>query len=74
MSQTITLDVGGMTCDGCAMNVTKAINSLEEVSNVEVSHETGKATVSYDSPNDEKIRTIPNLLSPVLAFMSAEPE
>lgn len=56
MSQTITLDVGGMTCDGCAMNVTKAINSLEEVSNVEVSHETGKATVSYDSSNDEKIR------------------
>ena len=56
MSRTVTLDVGGMTCDGCASNVTKAINSLEAVSKVDVSHDSGKAIVTHDSPDDENIR------------------
>ena len=56
MSRTITLDVGGMTCDGCALNVTKAINSLEQVSKVDVSHDSGKAIVTHNSPDDENIR------------------
>ncbi len=56
MSRTITLDVGGMTCDGCALNVTKAINSLEQVSRVDVSHDSGKAIVTHNSPDDENIR------------------
>ena len=43
----MTLDVGGMTCDGCAGRVR---NSLEEVSGVlsaVVSHESGKAIISH---------------------------
>ena len=56
MSRTVTLDVGGMTCDGCASNVTKAINSLEEVSEVDVSHDSGKAIVTHNLPDDENIR------------------
>ena len=56
MSRTITLDVGGMTCDGCASNVTKAINSIVEVSEVDVSHDSGKAIVTHNLPDDENIR------------------
>ena len=56
MSRTVTLDVGGMTCDGCASNVTKAINFLEEVSEVDVSHNSGKAIVTHNLPDDENIR------------------
>ena len=47
MSETITLDVGGMTCDGCAGRVRKALEGVSGVSSAEVSHESGSAIVSH---------------------------
>ena len=45
--ESITLDVGGMTCDGCAGRVRNALESVSGVLSAEVSHETGSATVSH---------------------------
>ncbi len=47
MSETITLDVGGMTCDGCAGRVRNALEGVSGVSSAEVSHESGLAIVSH---------------------------
>ncbi|MDR1764870.1 MAG: cadmium-translocating P-type ATPase [Lachnospiraceae bacterium] len=46
--QTITLPVGGMTCAACSARVTKAIQKLSGVSDVNVNFATEKATFSYD--------------------------
>ena len=45
--ESITLDVGGMTCDGCAGRVRSALESVSGVVSAEVSHETGSAVVSH---------------------------
>ena len=47
MSETITLDVGGMTCDGCAGRVRNALEGGSGVASAEVSHESGSAIVSH---------------------------
>ena len=47
MSETITLDVGGMTCDGCAGRVRNALEGVSGVSSAEVAHEAGSAIVSH---------------------------
>lgn len=47
MSETITLDVGGMTCDGCAGRVRNALEGVSGVTLAEVSHESGTAIVSH---------------------------
>ena len=47
MSETITLDVGGMTCDGCAGRVRNALERVSGVISAEVSHESGSAIVSH---------------------------
>ena len=47
MSDTITLEVGGMTCDGCAGRVRNALEGVSGVSSAEVSHESGLAIVSH---------------------------
>ncbi len=47
MSETVTLDVGGMTCDGCAGRVRDALEGVVGVASAEVSHETGFAIVSH---------------------------
>jgi len=47
MSETITLDVGGMTCDGCAGRVRNALERVSGVTSAEVSHESGSAIVSH---------------------------
>ncbi len=47
MSETITLDVGGMTCDGCAGRVRNALEGVSGVTSAEVSHESGSAIVSH---------------------------
>jgi len=44
------INVEGMSCDHCKMAVTKAVNALEGVSNVEVSLE--NKTVSVDFEED----------------------
>lgn len=46
--QTEILNVSGMTCGGCTGSVTKALNGVDGVGNVEVSLSTGEATVQYD--------------------------
>ena len=47
MSETITLDVGGMTCDGCAGRVRNALEGVSGVTSAEVSHDSGSAIVSH---------------------------
>ncbi|GAN87574.1 heavy-metal-associated domain-containing protein [Komagataeibacter intermedius] len=45
----ITLNISGMTCDGCASKVVHALEGVDGVAMVEVSLEQGKAFVTYDS-------------------------
>ena len=47
MSETVTLDVGGMTCDGCAGRVRNALEGVSGVTSAEVSHESGSAIISH---------------------------
>ena len=44
-----TIKISGMMCDGCENTVKKAIESVEGVSDVKVSHTEGKADVEYDA-------------------------
>lgn len=46
--QTEVLKVSGMTCGGCAANVTQSLQSLAGVENVSVSLAAGEARVQYD--------------------------
>ncbi|MDP6149482.1 MAG: DUF4396 domain-containing protein [Candidatus Thalassarchaeaceae archaeon] len=47
MAESIQLDVGGMTCDGCASRVRDAIEGVSGVDSVVVSHEQGTAVVIH---------------------------
>ena len=62
MSDTIALDVGGMTCDGCASRVRDALEGLSGVTSAEVSHERWTALVSHSGSTREilssKVREI----------------
>ena len=55
MSDTITLDVGGMTCDGCASRVRDALQAVSGVASAEVSHEQGTAVISHDNASRENL-------------------
>lgn len=46
--QTAVLKVGGMTCGGCVRSVTRVLQSLNGVKQVEVSLELGEAKVVFD--------------------------
>jgi len=46
--QTETLKLTGMTCEGCAKSVSKALNALDGVHEVVVSLSAGEAAVRYD--------------------------
>jgi copper chaperone CopZ len=46
--QTQLLKVTGMTCGGCASNVTRALKTITGVGDVKVSVSAGEATVQYD--------------------------
>lgn len=46
--QTEMLKVTGMTCGGCTTKITKALNAIPGVGDVEVSLADGQATVQYD--------------------------
>jgi copper chaperone len=48
MDKQTTFIVKGMTCNMCVMHVTKALQGVDGVSDVEVSLEAGNATVTYD--------------------------
>lgn len=56
MTETLTVNVGGMTCDGCSSNVYSALNSLASVSHADVSHETGTAVVTHSGATFEEIK------------------
>ena len=45
--EAVTLDVGGMTCDGCAGRVRNALESVSGVLSAVVSHVSGSAVVSH---------------------------
>ena len=53
MSESITLDVGGMTCDGCSNRVKTALESIQGVDSVNVSHESGVAIIEHQKVSRE---------------------
>ena len=56
MTETLTVNVGGMTCDGCSSNVSSALNSLASVSSADVSHVTGTAVITHSGATFEEIK------------------
>ena len=44
----VTIDVGGMTCDGCEKAIQASIDKLDGIAEVESSHEEGWTRVKYD--------------------------
>ena len=61
MTEEITLQIEGMTCNHCVMHVTRALKSLSGVNNADVNLENKTAQVNYDpsvvSP-DEMIKAV----------------
>ena len=53
MAETIRLEVGGMTCDGCSNRVKKALEDLPGVITAAVSHQDGSAEVRHEGANSE---------------------
>lgn len=47
--QTVTFDVKGMTCNGCASHVENEVNKLTGILEVSASYEEGSAKVKYDN-------------------------
>lgn len=52
--ETITLNIGGMTCGGCVSSVTKVLENLNGVEKADVSLENAHAVITYDA---DKIQT-----------------
>lgn len=46
--QTISLDIEGMTCNGCESTVENVASGVSGVLEAEASYDTGKATIKYD--------------------------
>ena len=46
--ETVELKVDGMDCQGCVKSVTRVLNGVAGVENVDVSLEEGRARVTYD--------------------------
>jgi copper chaperone len=44
----VTIDVGGMTCDGCEKAIKASVEKLDGIAGVESSHEEGWTKVKYD--------------------------
>ena len=55
MSDTITLEVGGMTCDGCSSRVRDALQAVSGVSSADVSHDQGTAVISHSGVSRESL-------------------
>ena len=53
--ETVTLDVGGMTCDGCAGRVRNALEEVSGVLSAVVSHESGKAIISHSGVSKKNL-------------------
>lgn len=46
--QTVTLNIDGMTCDGCVKSVTRLLEGVEGVEKAEVSLENKNAVITFD--------------------------
>ena len=46
--ETVELEVQGMDCQGCVQSVTRMLNGVPGVAQVDVSLEQGRARVTYD--------------------------
>ena len=55
MAETIRLEVGGMTCDGCSNRVKSALEDLPRVITAAVSHQDGSAEVSHEGVTSEEL-------------------
>ena len=53
MSESLSLDVGGMTCDGCSGRVKNALESILGVDSAKVSHESGIAIIEHRNVSRE---------------------
>ena len=51
----IEISIEGMTCGHCAMTVTNELATLEGVSNVQVDHAAGKATVESEGVREDQL-------------------
>ncbi len=51
----IEISIEGMTCGHCAMSVTTELATLEGVSNVQVDHASGKATVESKGVSEDQL-------------------
>jgi copper chaperone CopZ len=51
----IEINIEGMTCGHCAMSVTNELVTLEGVSNVQVDHAAGKATVEVEGVSEDQL-------------------
>uniref|UniRef100_UPI004049219A heavy-metal-associated domain-containing protein n=1 Tax=Flavobacterium sp. TaxID=239 RepID=UPI004049219A len=46
-TETITLEIEGMTCNGCATHIEKDMNATQGVLSSTVNHETGKGEFTF---------------------------
>ena len=53
MTESLSIDIGGMTCDGCSGKVKKALESTTGVISAEVSHESGVAIIEHKKVSKE---------------------
>ena len=51
----VEISIEGMTCGHCAMSVTNELATLEGVSNVQVDHAAGKATIESEGVSEEQL-------------------
>lgn len=49
MSEKITMNIAGMSCNHCKMKIEKALKTLDGVEEVQVNLEAGQADVQFDS-------------------------
>ena len=52
MPQRKTIEVSGMSCDGCERNVENSLKSIDGVRRVEANHETGTVEVALEDGVD----------------------
>ena len=51
----IEISIEGMTCGHCAMSVTNELATLQGVSNIQVDHQAGKATIEVEGVTEEQL-------------------
>ena len=55
VAETVRIEVGGMTCDGCSNRVKRALEELPGVITVAVSHHDGSAEVTHEGASREEL-------------------